>query len=264
MTGAGDTQVAVTALKAGAADYVPKEVGEGFFDLFVAAIEQSLDKARLRREREQAEQEVRIARDRAELLLREVNHSVANSLALVAAFVQLQRSSLSDPEARAALGETQTRITAIAGIHRSLYASGDVGSVRIDTYLTSLLAEMRIAMATPRRADDYIVIADPVPVPTDMAVSIAVIVTELVTNAHKYAYPDGRAGTIRISATADAGRLTVGVEDDGVGSPEGAAPQGTGLEGRILQAMATNLGAVLHHDRRHAGTRVELTIPLPA
>ncbi|MBP2303398.1 response regulator [Azospirillum picis] len=263
VTGAGDTRVAVAALKAGADDYVPKEVGEGFFDLLVAAIDQALERAQLRRERERAEQEVRIARDRAEMLLREVNHRVANSLALVAAFVQMQKSGLSDTRARAALEETQARITAIAGIHRSLYTSGDVRSVRIDAYLKTLLTEMRAAIASDR-PDPFVIVADAVPVPTDKAISLAVIVTELVTNACKYAYPQGQAGSIRVSAIAAGGHLSVSVEDDGVGFSETDAPQGTGLGTRIIQAMATSLGALLQHDRQHAGTRVTLTMPLQA
>ncbi|SMF92076.1 Two-component sensor histidine kinase, contains HisKA and HATPase domains [Azospirillum oryzae] len=261
VTGAGDTRVAVAALKAGADDYVPKEAGDGFFDLLAAAIEHALEKACLRRERERAEQEVRAARDRAELLLREVNHRVANSLALVAALVRMQRTGLSDSTARTALEETQARITAIAGIHRSLYTSDDVVSVRFDTYLETLLAEMHTAMAL-RRPDSFIVVADPVSVPTDKAVSLAVIVTELVTNACKYAYPDGRSGSIRVRAMTADGQLSVSVEDDGVGFSENHTPQGTGLGTRIVQAMASSLGALLHHDRQHPGTRVTLKMPL--
>ncbi|WP_042689255.1 response regulator [Azospirillum sp. B506] len=261
VTGAGDTRVAVAALKAGADDYVPKEAGEGFFDLLVAAIGQALEKSQLRHERERAEQEVRAARDRAELLLTEVNHRVANSLALVAAFVRMQKSGLSDSMALAALDETQARITAIAGIHRSLYTSGDVRSVRFDAYLETLLAEMHTAMAS-RHPDSFIVVADAVSVPTDKAVSLAVIVTELVTNACKYAYPDGGTGSIRVRATAADGQLSVSVEDDGIGFSGDDTPRGTGLGTRIVQAMATSLGALLHHDRQHAGTRVTLTMPL--
>ena len=120
---------------------------------------------------------------------------------------------------------------------------------------------MHTAMAS-RRPESFIVLADAVSVPTDKAVSLAVIVTELVTNACKYAYPEGRFGSIRVRAMAAEGQLSVSVEDDGVGYSDDDAPRGTGLGTRIVQAMATSLGALLHHDRQHVGTRVTLTMPL--
>src|SRR5690606_30542774 len=118
-----ETAIAVEALKSGAADYVHKSVDEDFFVLLASAIDQAVEQSRLREAKEAAEREVREARDRAELLLAEVNHRVANSLALVASLVRLQSSSVSDPTAKDALSETEARITAIAGLHRRLYTS---------------------------------------------------------------------------------------------------------------------------------------------
>lgn len=126
VTSSGDTRVAVAALKAGAADYVPKDVAGEFLELLATAIEGAIEQARLRREKSAAEEAVREERDRAEMLLREVNHRVGNSLALVAALVRMQSAAVSDPAAVEALKETQARITAIAGIHRRLYTSDDV------------------------------------------------------------------------------------------------------------------------------------------
>src|SRR5262245_53976514 len=103
VTASADTAVAVAALKAGAADYVAKTTDEGFFELLGSAVDQALEKDRLQRERDRAEREVRDARDRAEVLLHEVNHRVANSLALVAAMVGMQAKSIDHPSIRTAL-----------------------------------------------------------------------------------------------------------------------------------------------------------------
>src|SRR6202012_1789886 len=128
VTAQTDAAVAVAEIKAGASDYVLKTPGDDFFELLGTAIDQAIEKARLQQERDRAEREIREARDRAEVLLHEVNHRVANSLALVAAFVSMQARAISDPSVRSALGETETRIAAVAGVHRRLYTSNDVRS----------------------------------------------------------------------------------------------------------------------------------------
>ena len=134
--------VAVEALKAGASDYVPKVVGDEFLELLRRAVEQAIARGRQELERAQAEIAVREARDRAEVLLHEVNHRVANSLALVAALVRMQSNSIDDPRAKAAIEQVQARITAIAGVHRRLYTSENVKSVEMTAYLSSLLREL--------------------------------------------------------------------------------------------------------------------------
>jgi DNA-binding response OmpR family regulator len=144
----GDTSVAVAALKAGADYYVPKATGDEFLELLTNAIDQALEKAQRKRAREQAEREMREARERAEVLLEEVNHRVANSLALVMALVQLQARSTNDASVRASLVEVQTRILATAAVHRSLYTSADVRTVEIADYLSNLLVGLQLSLKT--------------------------------------------------------------------------------------------------------------------
>ncbi len=248
VTASGETSVAVAALKEGAADYVIKTVDDEFLELLGTAIDQSLETARLKRERATAEREVREARDRAEVLLHEVNHRVANSLMLVNALVRMQSSTTTDPALRDALTEIQSRITAIAGVHRRLYTSENVRSVEIAEYLIGLLRELESTMKAAGHGATVVVNAEPIHVPTEKAISVGVTVTELVTNAFKYAYPGGSAGEVRVSfARLPNGRCSLKVEDDGIGWDGAGTPKGTGLGTRIVNAMARGLGCTAEY-----------------
>jgi two-component sensor histidine kinase/CheY-like chemotaxis protein len=248
VTASADAAVAVAALKAGAADYVPKAVGEEFIELLVSAIDQAVESERLKREHDRAEKEVREAKDRAEALLHEVNHRIANSLALLAAMVRMQANSIADSAAKHALGETQARITAIAGVHRRLYTSDNVHAVEISAYLAGLLQEFEEAMKANGHLSRIRLVAEPIQVPTDKAVSIGVIIAELVTNAFKYAYPEGEAGEVAVTVRSlPSGKVHLAVEDEGIGWTGAGSSKGTGVGSRIVAAMAQTLGSKVEY-----------------
>jgi two-component sensor histidine kinase len=242
VTGAEESRIAVAALKAGAVDYIVKTVGEDFFDLLDSTFRQALAAVTLRREKARAEAELQASNEQLQAMLREVNHRVANSLQLVSSFVRLQAQALSDPAARQALEDTQQRITAIGQVHKRLYNSKDVDTVDMRDYLEALATELEHTWSTANSPRLVAVSAEPLRLPTDRAVSVGIIVTELVSNACKYAYDEGQAGEVRIGLAAEGAsdfRLTV--EDDGRGLRPGEDPKGTGLGTLLIAAMAKGL-----------------------
>ena len=259
VTGSSEMNVAVAALKVGAADFVPKTVGDDFLILLGSALQQAVEKARLRVQKEAAERDVRVALDRAETLLVEVNHRVANSLSLVASMVGLQAKAVSNQQAKDALGETQARIYAIAKVHKSLYSSGDVRTVALNEYLSGLLEQLATSMRDEGLGGVLSHKLEALNMPTDATINVGIVVTEWVTNAFKYAYPC-HAGEIRVRLRRlDEGKVELAVEDDGVGRSDGGSAKGTGLGTRIVNAMASSMNAEIEYINRQPGTIARLT-----
>lgn len=270
VTGAQDSRMAVAVLKAGAFDYVVKDVQGEFIFLLKAAFHAAVDAMRMRRAKEAAEAEVRAARDRFEalaaeraLMMREVNHRVGNSLQLIASLLTIQSNAASNDEVKEALSDATGRVMAVAQVHRRLYTSDDVQTVAIDLYLEALVEDLRRSAEGGALAQ-LSLHADPIAVTPDHAVAIGMIVNELVTNALKYAYPGGK-GAIRVALTSDdANHGILIVEDDGVGIAPKGGPKSTGLGQRIVRAMAEKIRAQIEQDRSHRGTRFIVTFELCA
>ena len=259
VTGSEEGSIAVAALKAGAADYVVKAVGNDFFDLLANAFEQVLARASLEAGKRDAEERLRASNARLETLLREVNHRVANSLQLVSTLVQMQSNVLTDEGARLALQDTQRRIAAIGQVHRRLYTADNVESVEMQEYLAALVDELAQTWSSDGSPRALKVVADPIRLPTDRAVSLGVIVNELVSNACKYAYASDASGEIRIELKRDGDdSFLLAVEDDGCGIVANSPARGTGLGTRVIRAMAQSLQSAIEYDPSHRGVRATL------
>lgn len=263
VTASQDSSIAVTALKAGASDYLVKDVKGDFIPLLHVAAEGALRQAEMQRAREEAEAEIHASRDRyaalaaeRELLLREVNHRVGNSLQIIASLLHLQASSAAQEEVKAALTNAMGRVAAVAQVHRRLYTSQDLKSVVLNQYLDSLLEDLRRS-AEGNRMSRLTVKAEPIEIDPDRAVAVGIIVNELVMNAVKYAYPDG-AGPIHVELSSTGDDLLLSITDDGVGDNVKADPRSTGMGQRIVAAMASKLDATVERDPNHSGTRIIL------
>lgn len=198
------------------------------------------------------------ARDKAEVLLSEVNHRVANSLALVSSLINLQSKAVNDPAAKDALAETQERIFAISLVHKRLYESTDVRSVALNEYLSGLLDHLGTSLRSKRDGVTLSFEIEPIALETDVSINLGVVLTELVTNAFKYAYPDG-VGEIRVwlrKLPSEMAELVV--EDDGIGRVDGIPAKGTGVGTRIVNAMCVSLGAPINYRHRRPGTAAHL------
>jgi two-component sensor histidine kinase len=263
VTASQDSSIAVTALKAGAADYLVKDVHGDFIPLLQVAVDGALRQARIQKARDDAEAEVHASRDRyaalaaeREVLLREVNHRVGNSLQIIASLLHLQASSSNQEDVKVALTNAMGRVAAVAQVHRRLYTSHDLKSVLLNQYLDALLEDLRRS-AEGNRMSRLTLKADTVEIDPDRAVAIGIVVNELVMNAVKYAYPDG-AGPIHIDLFAEGDDLTLSITDDGVGLNVKSDPRSTGMGQRIVSAMAAKLDANVERDPAHAGTRIVL------
>jgi len=264
VTASQDSQIAVTAMKAGAADYLVKDVKGDFIPLLHVAVEGALRQARLQKARDEAEAEVHASRDRyaalaaeREVLLREVNHRVGNSLQIIASLLHLQANSAAQDDVKAALTNAMGRVAAVAQVHRRLYTSHDLKSVLLNQYLDALLEDLRRS-AEGNKMSRLTLKADPIEIDPDRAVAIGIIVNELVMNAVKYAYPDC-AGPIHVELGAKGEDLVLSISDDGVGLNGKSDPRSTGMGQRIVTAMASKLEATVERDPNHAGTRIVVT-----
>ncbi|CCD89525.1 putative signal transduction histidine kinase with response regulator receiver domain [Bradyrhizobium sp. ORS 285] len=261
VTASQDSKIAVTALKAGAADYLVKDVQGEFIPLLQVAAEGALRQARLQRARDEAEAEVRASRDRfaalaaeREVLLREVNHRVGNSLQIIASLLHLQANSSTQDDVKAALTNAMGRVAAVAQVHRRLYTSQDLKSVMLNQYLDSLLDDLRRS-AEGNRMSRLTLKAEPVEIDPDRAVAIGIVVNELVMNAVKYAYPDG-PGPIHVELKLQGNDIVLSIADNGVGLNATSDPRSTGMGQRIVSAMATKLDATVEPDPSHDGTKI--------
>ncbi|GGD94115.1 two-component system sensor histidine kinase/response regulator [Tsuneonella deserti] len=258
VTGNDDTAVAVKALHAGALDFVVKTVGDSFFDMLDGRFRQALSRDRLEQEKRLAESNLREANERLEMMVREVHHRVSNSLQMVLSFVSMQGKQSKEPAVRSALEDIQNRIKAISKVHQRLYTRGDLNTIDLDAYLATLVEDLRQSLPAPIEIS---LTADPVTVTPDTAVSIGVIVNELVSNAAKYAFEPGQRGRVSITLKAVAdGEFTLSVEDDGQGIRKGSEPAGTGFGTRIVDAIARSLRTKVVMLDGSRGTAMQITV----
>lgn len=192
------------------------------------------------------------------ILLQEVRHRVANSLQIIASvLLQNARKSQSD-ETRGHLHDAHHRVMSIAALERQLAGSGE-GAVELDAYFKSLCDSIAASMIADSQKLSLSVAGPGGVVEARVSVSLGLIVTELVINALKHAFPGGRPGKIVVACDFRQPSWSLSVSDDGVGMPRDPALIRTGLGTSIVEALAKQLLATVEIGPAHPGARVVIT-----
>jgi two-component sensor histidine kinase len=207
-----------------------------------------------RRELQQAKRALEAEVEQKELLLKEVNHRVKNSLQIVSSILELQLASIQSTPAADALRSAASRVMAIAAVHERLYAGSDLRVVSLDAFLGRLCEQIGQSLGAADGIKTDIASLD---VSTDLAIPLAIIVNELVTNVIKHVGPPCRIIVTRAD-TQD--RLILTVSDTGAGPSSGKAH--TGMGSRLVQALVRQLDAQLETRQHPGGYAVEVIIPL--
>ena len=210
-------------------------------------------------ERQRRERALQAALDHQDVLVKEINHRVKNSLQLVASVLRLQKSK--DPQVARQLNEASSRIMAIGRAHDRLYRSPQIERIEVASYLTEICRDMKDIGAN---CEILFEASAQIFLNTDQAINIALIVTELISNAAKHAYPDGMRGPIWIRLyRRDDHVAVVSVRDEGVGMPDDSETnEKDSLGKRLIAALAKQASAEWRIERHARGTEFILEIPL--
>jgi two-component sensor histidine kinase len=193
--------------------------------------------------------------EQRELLFRELQHRVSNNLAVVSALLNLQRAGLSDEKARKALSEAATRLALIAKIHRKLHdPAGE--QLRFGPFVEDLCRDVLEASGATNIVCR--VSAADAAIPHDKLVPIALIVTELISNALEHGFEGRQGGTIRVDLSPQGSEQVLTVVDDGNGLPdEFSLESASGMGLRIVQSLAQQIsGSFAMHNSAGATCRL--------
>jgi chemotaxis protein methyltransferase CheR len=211
-------------------------------------------------QRRDAEREKDELFQQKEVLLQEMQHRVANSLQIIASILLLKARTVQSEEIRLHLQDAHQRVMSVATVQQQLQASGLNESIEIGPYLSKLCDSLAKSMVGERRPLSIKVQASPGRAVSSEAVSLGLIVTELLINALKHAFRSSEKGEILVSYQAQASGWSLSVSDNGSGAKEeGDEPPHTGLGTSIVEALAHQLNATVQKTSGPQGTTVTIT-----
>lgn len=210
----------------------------------------------------EADRALRESMDRQEVLLREIHHRVKNNLAVMASLFYLESRYTTDARAVALLEDSRRRIRSMALVHETLYRSDDLANIDMAEYARVLATELMGAYRPVTGSVGLSTDLEPIRLCVDLAVPCGLILNELVSNAFKHAFPDGRPGSVRVALRESGPDCVMCVVDDGVGLPADldlGTHHSLGL--RLVGLLAKQLRGTLQFQHRDRGTEICVTFP---
>ncbi|HSF88085.1 MAG TPA: sensor histidine kinase [Saprospiraceae bacterium] len=211
---------------------------------------------------EEKNRQISKALQEKDILLREIHHRVKNNLQMISALLYLHGKSVDDSTAQEALMESQNRVQSMAMIHQNLYQDENLLGVSIKDYLDKLLNHL---ISSYNIEKDRITILKKIDIPqmdVDTVIPLALIINELISNALKYAFRDGRRGEIKVSLQQTDGLINLEVSDNGMGLPENFSVESSSNFGlKLINILCDRLGATWSA-QSGKGTRIDIHIPL--
>ncbi|MFN6480122.1 sensor histidine kinase [Nostoc sp. DedQUE07] len=205
---------AVAAMKAGAHDYIIK----GNLARLTPAVARELREALVRRERKQAEEQIKASLQEKEVLLKEIHHRVKNNLQIISSLLNLQAEYLKDNQALEVFKDSQNRIESMALIHEKLYQSQDLARINFADYIQDLVTNLFYSYNVNSSAITLKMNVEEVFLAIDAAIPCGLIINELISNSLKYAFPQTEGGEISIDFRFDGVNLYIlAISDNGVG-----------------------------------------------
>ena len=231
--------------------------------LVIASITDISARKQFERERENLIRRLESALDEKTVLLKEVHHRVKNNLAVIAGLLGMHAEAIGDDRGSHALEESQQRVASMALIHEYLYSTEHLDRVNFGKYVEQLSHELLVSYALEPDRVDAAIHAEEIDLGVHRAIPCGLILNELISNALKYAFPEGRRGAITVRfARLESGSLSLSVEDDGIGMSAGfdwENSQSVGL--RVVRVLVKQIDGRLTLDRTGHGTRFELIFP---
>ena len=210
-------------------------------------------------ERQKADEQIKKSLQEKEVLIREVHHRVKNNMQIISSLLNLQTRYVDDKETVNLLKESQNRVKSMAMIHEKLYQSHDLNHINIYDYINSLVKDLFYSYAIPKNQIIPVIEVEEINLNIETAVPCGLIISEIISNSLKYAFPGGREGEVHISLKHKGEKFYLIIGDNGIGLPESIDFNNTDSLGlKLVNSLTEQIDGELELDRSQ-GTKFNIT-----